>query len=94
MANTRSTTQDGSCIAITNELARIVGLIAIENPDKSIEIRWIEGSDTTRWAIIATDGVDDVLYVADDEQGTWATATADEIAAITRGLPLAYPDFG
>lgn len=82
----------GTNIHITNELARIVGLVANEHPGHSIEIRWIEDSDLTYWAILTSNGEDDRVYVADDEQGTWAPATADERRAIENNEPLVYPN--
>lgn len=82
---------DGTNIAITNETARIVGLIAKQHPECAVQIAWTEGSDITLWSITATDGEHDYLYVVDDEQGTWAPATESEAAAIDAGEPLTYP---
>lgn len=71
--------RDGANLAITNDLARVVGLIADKHRDCSIEIAWHEGADEREWIVTATNGTDDHPYIVDDEAGTWAPANADDL---------------
>lgn len=78
----------GVNVAITNELARVAGLIANKHPEHSIQIEWREGSDEREWVVTASNGLTDMLYVVDDESGTWAPFTEADRRRYDAGLPI------
>jgi hypothetical protein len=68
----------GTSIVITGNMAKIVGLIARQHPDASIQIEWNDRAiDERFWLVTATDGRDDHVYVVDDEAGHWAPADGE-----------------
>jgi hypothetical protein len=76
---------------ITMELARIVGKLANENPDAgNIEICWRDVDDERIWLIHIEEpnGETRSVYMVDDETGTHAPLTADELARVALDLPV------
>jgi hypothetical protein len=72
-------------VNITNELGRVVGLIAAKHPECSIQIEWREGAADIEWYVTATDGATDHEYVVDDERGSWAPLTDKDREHMARG---------
>jgi hypothetical protein len=72
-------------VKITNAMARIVGLIAKQHPDWSIDIRWHEGTAENLWQVTATDGVHERIYCVDDENGEWMPMSPEEARSMARG---------
>lgn len=66
-------------VCITGALARAVGTIAKNDPDRSVQIEWRETSPQEEWFVTTSDGVVDTVYVVDDETGTHAPLTAEEM---------------
>lgn len=81
-----TTTEIGANICITNELAQTAATIAKQHPDCAIEIRWFEKLDTREWVVTATDGVNDHVYLCDDESHSNYVRAGNELL-----LWLDYP---
>ncbi len=75
-------------VNITNELARAVGMLANRHPDRSIQIEWRETSDHREWFVTASDGVNDTVYVVDDETGTNMPLNSHDLALYDSGQPV------
>lgn len=70
-------------VTVTNELARVVGLVAAEHLGAAVRVDWHEGAPEHLWLVTALDaGAEggDVVYVVDDERGHWAPARVEDLA--------------
>lgn len=72
-------------VTITNELARVVGLIANKHRDCSVEILWRDGTPEIEWLVTADNGSESWSYIVDDEQGIWSPLSTDDQEAFNRG---------
>lgn len=82
----------GINVNITNELARATGMLAARHLDRSIQIEWRETSDEREWFVTASDGVNDTVYVVDDESGSNMPLSADDLARYDAGLTVLGDD--
>lgn len=71
--------------AITNELARVVGLLATQHPEHSVRIEWRENESESVWFVTVDNGADERIFIVDDETGTHAPLTTDELARYRAG---------
>jgi len=70
----------GTRATITNELARVVGLVAQRNPESALSVRWFEGADERDWLVTVEESGEH--FWVDDETGHWCPASHDDLVRL------------